>query len=1646
MKGKCILLALLLSTFWVGMRAQNQSPCDLMLIPEEDQMCVLEKHANSYYYVQACRGNTVAYRAYSPTALRYEWEVEGGSDSVSSDSTVCYVTWGDGDYGYVMVTVLRDDSSSCQGWVQVRLIDKPVIGLISSPNYMVNPDNPTEKWIEVCMYDTITLTDNSSNGDLPVADYYWESPYGISNGRSFSFVALTPGETYDIVHRAYNDCGCYDEERIKIIVNDECPFKVSCYGATCAGKEGIYTVEEPSFSQYYWSVEGGELIQPYNSRTVKVLWGAPESGFGTLYLDGTYSDCACKSRKAIRVPVLSDQVPINGPDTLCVGADFAEYTLPLWGGTEYSWTVSSTTGLAINERVNIARVTPLQPGTYTLTATFHCDFIGCGSFTVTKTIVVKNMLEITPSAEEVCVGSAVDFTTNATTPCLWAVERDGQTLYTENATLFSYSFDTVGMFTVYAYNSNFCKRAMISVRVKDRPPQPRNVKGPRVVCLNSAETYTATKTGNEYYLLWRWSVDGTERSCIGDEANITFGNTVSDIRVSQVNIMTGCESDPVEYHISPFQLAPFPYTTLKLCPEQVVTLNQLADQSANGVTYEWTVIPSNVISIQGSEMEAKVKLLANHADADDVKIVLRRTSCSGERRDTILVSYNEIDPPTISHRYICRGKATSFTCTNAADADQSLTYWYIDNNINDKHYGVPVYLTFNDLQFHMVHLHYVSKGGCTAEASDLVKANDCPPVDPPHPGCIDVPDAFQIVQHCYNTVSVESLLGSMGLDYPVNLQVRKDGREFFHTTVLSATQRILIPETGECTFLIGWSHLGQCYTHSVTLTMNGPLPILTIGSDCAGHLMVQASSGSSVGIFRNAPYIGQISYAPIASGTCTNHPLYFNLRTGDYYVRITDPWLRNCYIDTLVHFDGRVLTINSLDVESMMCEKTAYVFSADVQGCGPLTYEWDFGDGSSNKGNNIEHVYDFVATPIFPQPVIPGCRRNVTLTVTDGNGCTATSTTSVRIYPDDAQSYTLNADIPQCPGTPAVLSTQSNAGTTYDWRPYSTSQVNTAQFSRSGTYGVAITTARGCRTKLTRNVAYPNAPFAYISCDKFYCEGDQAKLYTYVNQDYSYTWEIDLPDGSQTVRTDAIPVLDLNQHGDYNVTLTVSDGNCSAVETASFTVHERPATPTLEICGNPCITDGPVEVCNTDGRDLYWSNGTRGDHAFYFYDGLNSAYYVDPETGCKSYTGTIYIPEAPKFDGFLSGCYRFCDKSIPGQTQVFTLGDNFNTYGLHWLYNGEEIDFTTLPPSPADLPIWGDGQYQLVVDYSDACSAASPLLTIEGVDCGNPGTEPGILPPLVGSVTSVECVVEGCKAYYLLTVDICNISDEPFGVDKVTSPNSGVDDSSLPVFLNPGECITVDVKVLISSINPASIVLTFFEGEDRPLGTVSYSHYDWIKCLELDYCQTDIVPYLEKIDGEMNQSTFFAFQLGLPNNVSEVLSVWTDCGQIYDGVLSGSIYFGLLYLDNGLVSQLAAAGGSLCLHAICCVDDRLCLTEICIPFSDIWHSIESGEPYGRQPEQTGEPKSAQKLSQQHQDNTLALEPNPATGVVSVCDAMSHSMVDNVVLVEVFSMQGRKMLSLSGVSRIDVSDLPSGSYIVKVLTDDMDCTYLKLVKK
>ncbi len=61
--------------------------------------------------------------------------------------------------------------------------------------------------------------------------------------------------------------------------------------------------------------------------------------------------------------------------------------------------------------------------------------------------------------------------------------------------------------------------------------------------------------------------------------------------------------------------------------------------------------------------------------------------------------------------------------------------------------------------------------------------------------------------------------------------------------------------------------------------------------------------------------------------------------------------------------------------------------SYDVDG-DELTYSWDFGDGATGTGQHVSHWY-----PVNPSPAV----YNITLSVSDGRGATASTTTPVSV-------------------------------------------------------------------------------------------------------------------------------------------------------------------------------------------------------------------------------------------------------------------------------------------------------------------------------------------------------------------------------------------------------------------------------------------------------------------------------------------------------------------------------------------------------------------------------------------------------------------------------------------------------------------------
>ena len=1668
-----------------------QHACDLVLLPEGNNLCITEGWISHFAEVSACRGNTVSYRAYSPSADSYNWTVTGGTFLLSVDSTTCHVTWGDGNIGMVSVEARLPDSTVCSSQIQVILKDKPIAGIISIPNYIVDVNNPDSIWIEVCDGDTISFVDNSTSSDHPIVDYFWQTPYGDYNSQSISFVARNPGK-HTITHRVYNECGCYDEVEIQLIVNASCPLDLSCFGTACAHSQHTYSIFNPDCSDYFWSVQGGTIVSPQHSPDITVQWNAPESGFGTLYLDGNSCNCKCKSRKSIKIPVISDNVSINGPDTLCLNNEYT-FSLPLWGATQYSWSVTPSTDINVYTDNNNLTIIPHQQSAYTITATYSCSFLGCGPYTVTKEIVVKDPLSITHSTEEICVGENLSFSTNTSSPSLWSIQLNDSIIHTVTASSLSYTFDTVGIFVIRASNRNYCSEAMATVNVKGNPPAPTAISGPDTVCPGFTAEYSATPSSPDYHILWEWTIDGDTHTHIGNKANITFGQTVDNIKVYQVNRRTGCQSEATTYHVAPFQIADWPYDSLiRVCQGQTITLDKLRDQSDYDVLYEWKAYPAGALSAQGTHLNATVTLMANYSNdpPSTVMLVLKRVYCHTNRNDTAYVRIGEIDPPDITHNSICAGELATFAVSNPDDGDPELTYWWTDNDTANLVHGLTANCIFNNTDQHTVHLHYVSKYGCDTTTSisvtpcsplpnmnfNINSTNDTLSVVLPNGagnctflwmtgdttasiaaspddywcivtdttcgctrsfshtasrsgGCTSKNSAFDIDTKCYNIICINNL--RYGLTYPFDITLRQ-GDSIYAYKIVNANQRLMIPDTGAFSITAQWTVGDSCFYYTLYGTIYQAIYV-RLRNDCHNHLVVsgQRDDASPLDIYAIATE-RTTGFTP-APQTGTDSVSIHIADTGWYMVHITFDNNPNCFIDTLFHFDAPP-AIQNLYVRERMCQQTAFTFLADATGEG-LTYRWDFGDDYWNFGNGIDHVYEN-----------PSSNVNVTLTVTDRNGCSANSSVSTSVNSDNLESARLFESYgPTCPGDSAVLETISG-NNDYSWNLCSQFDGHyLANVYEAGTYIVDITSIdEQCRKQVELNIAYPNRLFVDILCDSAYCQNDAAEFIGNIGSGYTYLWHITNSNGINDTATTSNFRYQLADPGTYQLVLQVTDSNgCTASDTAHFVVHPTPPAPSLGFCGNHCITEGPVKLCSTSGQSLLWSNGTMGGDALYFTDGHAGAYYIDTITGCRSQNATILIPEAPNFDGLLTGCYCIDKNALPTDLTLYTLG-NRTPLPWDWFYDNNPISSGMLPPGPNQLNIPSVGNYHLFIpDYGLGCVAVSPKLTIESDGC-TPLTDPNYTPSVGGSVSKKECMQIGCDLTYQITVTICNRTTDPVCIDNIvpTLPIAAMVTSGIPLVLNPGECrdVTLDMQYDFSA--PSSFVFAMTCGGEY-VGAFVVNLSDWMDCVKPDTCAMNVTPlFIPDLSlSHSGQSAFFEFKLPFPTLSGNVLSVWCDQGQIIDGGFDGSEYIGLLMMDYGLMTQLVVGNADFCFHILCCDGGRICTATVCVPYRNLWQIYLSFSNQG------GSKGSAdiERTTAEERENAFRLEPNPATGAVRVV-GRTNLPKDDISLIEVFTMHGQKVLSAESSDHFDISTLPQGSYIVKVVSMSGRQEYLKLIKK
>lgn len=471
--------------------------------------------------------------------------------------------------------------------------------------------------------------------------------------------------------------------------------------------------------------------------------------------------------------------------------------------------------------------------------------------------------------------------------------------------------------------------------------------------------------------------------------------------------------------------------------------------------------------------------------------------------------------------------------------------------------------------------------------------------------------------------------------------------------------------------------------YSVTVTDSAGCIVLASDTVNAGNIL--AGTMSATDILCNGDSTGSIS-VNITGGTIPYTYLWSNGQTGStatgliagiYCVTVNDAG--GCFFtgcDSVNQPDSAMLI--SVAAASTSCSGSCDGTAAASVSGGSSPYNYSWCDGSI-------------------VPSIIGCAMTCSVTVTDANGCSSTTSATISEPPAIVLVDTITS--PTCGSDNGTISITTSGGTpystgyTYQWDANAGNQSTaTATALAAGTYCVTVTDSLGCTIDTCYTLNTPgNTVVTVDSIDNPGCNGScDGKIYISVTggSPFTFLWS----------NGDTVEDPDTLCNGTYFVTVTDALGCTTTFDTAvteplaisaSFTV-------TNAFCG---LCDGMAEISASGGTSPYtfqWSNNDIGITA----DSLCAGSYdvtITDSNGCVSVFTTplsnLGGPDSVTFSIVNLSCYGSCDGSVsatvfggaPPFTFDWSTGDN--TYSLSDLCVGNYI--LTVTDSAGCLSVTG---------------------------------------------------------------------------------------------------------------------------------------------------------------------------------------------------------------------------------------------------------------------------------------------------------------------------------------------------------------------
>jgi hypothetical protein len=1053
----------------------------------------------------------------------------------------------------------------------------------------------------VCAGSSIALQ-STAGGSAGYTYQWYDNTYAAIAGATSPTLSLTPSASGFVYLKVTDELGCQvTSNSILYTVVPPANSTITAAAAICEGQSGSASVPNAGAgTTYAWTITGGTL-NVVNAPSVTFT----PSGLGSVTLTVTVTNAGCSSTSSKTVtvnPLPGSTISASGPTTFCTGGSV---TLTAAAGSSWIWTNGATT----------RAITVAASGSYGVTVT---GTGGCSTTAAPVAVTVNPVPTATITAggaTTFCEGGSVTLTTSAGSSWLWS---NGATTQAINLT-------QSGSYSVSVTNASGCTATSAPkvVTVNPLPTPTITASGPTTFCAGGS----VTLTGNGGSGLWYRNGSFTTAA----QPLVLSGAGIGGDYVYRITTAAGCTADSAPVTVTVVNS----YTTTTGSSQ--ICWSQQGSQKLNGTqpgtAFAWTATGGTIVSGQGTE---QVFYTAD-AGSTNVRLDVAITQPSGcVTNSTFNIPVEGTMKPAVTAQgptTFCPGGSVTLV---GGTAPAGYTYsWSTGATTPSITASVSGSYTLN---------YRRTVTGCQSIPSDpIVVTVDSvtPTISAGGPTTFCTGGSVTLTasagsSYLWSTgATTQAIAVSTAGNYTVTVTNANgcSGTSAARTVTVTPLPTATITPSGPTTFCAGGIVTLSASAGSSYLWSNGATSsFITVSTSGSYSVTITNANGCSATSAPTTVTVNPLPPATITAGGpttfCAGGSVTLTASAGASYLWSNGATTQSIAASSSGNYSVTVTNANGCSATSAPTSVTVNPLpTATITAGGPTTF---CAGGSVTLTASAGSSYLW-STGATTQSIVANATGNYTVTVTNPNGCSATSSPKpVTVNALPSATITAGGPTTFCAGGSVTLT--ASAGSSYLWSNGATT--SSIAVAATGNYSVTVTNASGCSaTSSPTSVTVNPLPAASITAGgpTTFCTGGSVTLTASAGS--SYLW-------STGATTQSIVA---NSTGSYSATVTNASG-CSATSSATaVTVNPLP-TATITAAGPTTFcTGGSVTLTASAGSSYLWSTGATTSSIAVSSTG-NYSVTVTNASGCSATSSptSVTVNAAPTTTITAGGPTTFC--------------------------------------------------------------------------------------------------------------------------------------------------------------------------------------------------------------------------------------------------------------------------------------------------------------------------------------------------------------------------------------------------------------------